>query len=192
MEAIQRRERKRWKGIKRQEVCGFTEMRSWDECDIPLYVALMREWTEEKGEQIWGLISTEVFKRPHKAFDLYALRSSIEERHKQLKECWRIKDFSSPDFNLDTTHVIFSLLTYTLIQLYLLRKNLQSLANKTIETLQQDERFGKDAIIVYAKNNFATFDTDDYTYILLTLKEPARAKLTKWVKVFKERKIRAP
>jgi hypothetical protein len=180
------------KVIKKQEVCGFSDMRSWDQCDIPLYIALMREWTEERGEQIWGLISTEVFKHPHKAFDLYTVRSSIEERHKQLKECWKIKEFSSPDFNLDTTHVIFSILTYTLIQIYLLRKNLQSLANKTITKLRQDERFGKDAIIVYAKNNFATFDTDDYTYILLTLKEPARARLTKWVKVFKKRKPRAP
>lgn len=177
---------------KRQEVCGFSDMTSWDECDIPLYVALMREWTREKGEQIWGLISTETFKRPHKAFDLYALRSSIEERHKQLKECWHIRDFSSPDFNLDTTHVIFTLLTYTLIQLYLLRKNLQSLANKTITTLRQDERFGKDAIIVYAKNHFATFDVNEFLYISLTLKGPGKVRLTKWVKAFRKRKIRAP
>ena len=123
---------------------------------------------------------------------MYALRTGIEERHKQLKECWNVKDFSSPDFNLDTTHVIFTLLTYTLIQLYLLRKSLQSLANKTITTLQQDERLGKDAVVVYAKNNFATFEVNEFAYILLTLKNAPKERLTKWVKLFKKRKPRAP
>ena len=179
---------KEGKIIKRQEVCGFSEMTSWEECKIPLYVALMKEWKKGEEEHIWGLISTKVFKHPHEAFDLYKLRTSIEERHKQLKECWNITKFKSPDFNLDTTHVIFTLLTYTLLQLYLSRKNLQNLANKTIETLKQEEKLGKNAVIVYAKDCFATFEVNEYTNILLALKEKPKIRLKNWNEAFMKRK----
>lgn len=84
------------------------------------------------------------------------------------------------------------LTVYSLIQMYLMRKQLQTLANKTINSLRQDERLGKDAVIVYAKGNFATFDVDEYSVILLQLKEPARKRLARWVKEFKARRIRAP
>lgn len=179
--------------IKRQEVCGFSEMTSWEECKVPLYVALMKEWKKGEKEHIWGLISTKVFEQPHKAFDLYKLRTSIEERHKQLKESWNITKFTSPDFNLDTTHVIFTLLTYTLLQLYLSRKNLRKLANKTIETLKQEEKFGNNAVIVYAKNCFATFSVKEYTKILLALEGKPKIRLKNWVEAFKKsEKNRSP
>ncbi|MCD6578022.1 transposase [bacterium] len=178
--------------IKRREVCGFAEMTSWEECKVPLYVALMKEWG--KGEEhIWGLISTKVFKQPHRAFDLYKLRTSIEERHKQLKESWNIVDFKSPDFNLDATHVIFTLLTYTLLQLYLSRKNLQKLANKTIDTLRKEEKLGNNAVIVYVKSYFATFSVREYTNILLALEKEPKIRLKNWNDAFmKDERKRSP
>ena len=183
---------KKGKIIKREEICGFSEITSWEKCNIPLYVALMKKWEKGEEEHIWGLISTKVFKQPHEAFDLYKLRPNIEERHKQLKECWNITKFTSPNFNLDTTHVIFTLLTYTLLQLYLSRKNLQKLANKTIETLKQEEKFGKNAVIVYAKDCFATFSVREYTRILLALEGKPKIRLKNWNEAFMKRKIRSP
>jgi hypothetical protein len=36
----------------------------------------------------------------------------------------------------------------------------EELATKTIESLRQEERLGKDAVIVYAEKYFAVFDVD--------------------------------
>jgi hypothetical protein len=74
-------------------------------------------------------------------------------------------------------HVFFVLLTYTLIQLYLKSTHQEEFAPQTIESLRQEERLGKDAVIFYAAKYFAVFDVDEYTEILLHLREGARLRL---------------
>lgn len=177
----------------REEITAVEELTTWESCDVPLYVALMRK-KDAKGKiiQQWGLASTHPFEDPAQAFDLYHKRAQIEERHKQLKLCWLLYKFTSPEFSLIMMHVVFTILVYSHIQMYLMRKQLQELANKTIDSLRQEERLGKDAVIVYSKGNFATFDVDEYSDILLNLQEPARKRLARWVKEFKSRRIRAP
>ena len=123
---------------------------------------------------------------------MYHKRTQIEERHKQLKLYWRLYKFTSPNFSLVMMHVVFTIMVYSLIQMYLMRKQLQDLANKTINTLRQEERLGRDAVIVYAKGNFATLDVDELCEILLTLEGAPRKRLTRWIKEFKSRRIRAP
>jgi hypothetical protein len=177
----------------REEVTGVEKLSSWGSCEVPIYVALMRRKDKEgKIVQKWGLASTRAFKNPAEAFKLYHKRTQIEERHRQLKLCWLLYKFTSPEFSLIVMHVVFTVLVYSLIQMYLMRKNLQQLANKTIDSLRQEERLGKDAVIVYSKGYFATLDIDELCDILLDLEEPARKRLSKWVKEFKSHKIRAP
>ena len=96
--------------------------------------------------------------------------------------------FSSPKFSLVTTHVVFVLLVYSLIQLYLKRKHLSDLANKTITTLRSEERLGKDAVIVYSREYFAVFDLDEYTDIIMKLEGAPRQRLRSWIKEFRKRK----
>lgn len=178
----------------REEITAAEELTTWESCEVPLYIALMRK-KDAKGNiiQQWGLASTHTFKDPAQAFDMYHKRTQIEERHKQLKLCWLLYKFTSPYFSLVMMHVVFTIMVYSHIQMYLMRKQLQELANKTINTLRQEERLGKDAVIVYAKGNFATFDVDEYTDILLNqLKGAAHKRLAKWIKEFKSRRIRAP
>jgi hypothetical protein len=43
----------------------------------------------------------------------------IEERIDQVKNCWWVGCFTTPNFHADVVHVFFVLLAYTLIQLYL-------------------------------------------------------------------------
>ena len=174
--------------LKKEEITAVRDITLWDNCKVPLYVALMRR-TDKNGEvEYWGLASTRFFKYPGEAFDLYHKRSQIEERHKQLKLCWLLYAFSSPKFSLVTTHVVFVLLVYSLIQLYLKRKHLSDLANKTITTLRSEERLGKDAVIVYSRENFAVFDLDEYTDIIMKLEEAPRQRLRSWIKEFRKRK----
>jgi nitric oxide reductase large subunit len=116
----------------------------------------------------------------------------IEERIDQVKNCWWVGCFTTPNFNADVVHVFFVLLVYTLIQLYLKATHHEELATRTIETLKQEERLGKDAVIVYAEKYFAVFDLDEYTDIILDLREKPRERMGRWIKKFRREKIRAP
>ena len=84
------------------------------------------------------------------------------------------------------SHITFSLLTYSLIQLYLNKAHLNKLANKTIASLKSEEQMGINSVIVYSGKYFAVFDLDDYTEIIVDLKEEARLRLQRWIKTFKK------
>ncbi|WP_176229996.1 hypothetical protein [Candidatus Hakubella thermalkaliphila] len=47
-------------------------------------------------------------------------------------------------------------------------------------------------MIVYAEKYFAVFDVDEYTDIIIHLREDARLRMSKWIKRFRRNKIRAP
>ncbi len=83
---------------------------------------------------------------------------------------------------------MFTLLTYTLIQLYLNKKHLSDLANKTGSSLKREEQMGTNSVIVYSGKYFAVFDLGDYTEEIAFLNDDARLKLQKWIKGFKQRK----
>lgn len=175
----------------REEVMGVGEITSWEGCDVPLYVVLVRE-RKGKEEMIWALVSTKAFRTPEQAREHYELRMQVEERIDQLKNCWLIGKFTSPNFNLDMAHVVFTLLVYSLLQMYLMREEMQDLAHKTIETLQQEERLGKNAVLVYARGHFGIFDLDEFMDMTLSIEGKPKERLHRWVKKFRAEKIRAP
>lgn len=180
------------KVIKREEVAGVGDIRMWDACDVPLYVAVMRTTHADGRVHHWALASSRAYRDPAQAFDHYKQRADIEERHRQLKGCWNLTRFSSTAFNLIAMHVTFILLVYTLVQLYLNNAKLSELANRTVETLRREEQLGLNAVIVYAGHFFATFDLDEYTDILLHLRPAPLARMRKWIKLFRQNKTRPP
>lgn len=171
----------------REEVTIVKDMQTYKGCDVPLHVSLMKVTGSDGSLHYWGLASSAQPKNANEAFDLYALRTEIEERHRQIKNVWNINAFTSPDKSLVEAHVLFTLLTYSLIQLYLTKTHLQELANKTITSLRNEERMGINSVIVYSGNYFTVFDLDDYSEILIDLKEEARIRFQKWIKQFKQR-----
>ena len=175
-----------------EEVAGVGEVESWESCQVPLYVGLVRTRKADGRTELWALASTRAFRDPREPRRLYTGRGQIEERIDQVKNCWWVGSFTTPNFNADTVHIIFVLLTYTLIQLYLKATHHEELATQTIETLKQEERLGKDAVIVYAEKYFAVFDLDEYTDIILDLREKPRERMRRWIKKFRREKIRAP
>jgi len=180
------------KVVEVEEVAGVGRVESWESCEVPLYVVLVRRTKSDGSSEIWALASTQEFVDPRVARKLYTGRMQIEERIDQIKNGWWVGSFATPNFNADAVHVFFVLLTYSLIQLYLKATHQEQLAPKTIEALKQEERLGKDAVIVYAERYFAVFDVDEYTEIILHLREEARLRLAKWLKRFRRNKIRAP
>jgi len=170
-----------------EEVTVVGEVKIWKGCEVALYVSLMRITGSDGSVRHWGLSSTFEPKTAREAFDLYALRTQIEERHRQIKNFWRINKFTSPDGALVEAHVLFTLLTYSLVQLYLNKNHLTAIANKTIQSLRSEEQMGINSVIVYSGAYFAVFDLQDYTEIIIDLNEEARSRLQKWIKVFRQR-----
>jgi len=80
---------------------------------------------------------------------------------------------------------MFTLLTYSLVRLYLNKKHLTALANKTITSLKSEEKVGVNSVIVYSGDYFAVLDLDDYTEIIADLKEEAKDRLKNWIDHFK-------
>jgi len=177
--------------VEKEEVMGVAKVTSWEDCEVPLYVVLVRE---SKGgeEKIWALVSTRQFRTAKEARELYELRMQVEERIDQLKNCWLIGKFTSPNFNLDLAQVVFTLLSYSLIQIYLMRKEMEDLANKTIDSLQQKERLGKNAVVMYAMGHFGIFDLDEFMAMTLSIEGKPKERLHRWLKKFRAEKIRAP
>jgi len=176
-----------------EEVCGIDNPGVWPECRVPLHVSLMRISGSDGSRRYWGLATTYKPRSAAEPFKTYAMRTAIEERHKQFKCSWNIAKFSSPDRSLVEAHVLFTLLTYSLVQLYLSKKHLSELADKTIDTLRQQERLGKDSVVVYGKQHFAVFDLDHYTSIIAHLQPQARDRLCAWLERFRENdKMRTP
>ena len=169
-----------------EEVTVVEDVEMWDGCVVPLHISIMRVTGSDGSVKYWGLVSTFKPKNTREAFELYELRSQIEERHRQIKNFWNINKFSSPHESLIEAHVMFILLTYSLIQLYLNKAHLNKLANKTISSLKSEEQMGINSVIVYSGRYFAVFDLDDYTEIIVDLKEEARLRLQKWIKAFKK------
>jgi hypothetical protein len=179
------------KVIEVEEVAHVGNIASWEACAVPLSVVLVRT-RNAQGSDLWALASTKAWKDPCLARKLYKGRTKIEERIDQIKNCWWVGCFTTPNFNADAVHVFFVLLVYTLLELYLKATHNEELAIRTIDTLKQEERLGKDAVIVYAEKYFAVFDLDECFEIVLDLKARPRERLRRWIKKFRKEKIRAP
>jgi hypothetical protein len=178
------------KVVKRSQVTLIPHLESWEECPIPLNMILTREENIKKNEiSHWGLITPGSIK-PCEGRERYALRSEIEERNKQLKHSWKLTAFTSPDYSLVISQIVFVTMAFSLVQLYISSKKLQNLAHRTMQTWRARELMGCDAVIVYYKNNFAIFDLIDYQTILLGLKEEPRRRLYR--KSLRLRKRRFP
>ncbi len=79
-----------------------------------------------------------------------------------------------------------------LIQLCLKATHHEEFATQTVETLKQEERLGKEAVIVYAEKYFAVFDLDEYMDTIIDLKPKPRERMRRWLKRFRRNDIRAP
>jgi len=168
---------KQGKVIEVEDVAAVGNIESWDRCEVPLSVVLIRARNADGQSTLWALASTKEYGNPRFALELYKDRTKIEEEIDQIKNCWWMECFTTPNFNADAVHVFFVLLVYTLVELYLKATHHEELATRTIETLTREERLGKDAVIVYAERYFGVFDLDECFEIILDLNAHPRKNL---------------
>lgn len=154
----------------------------WEACPVKQHATVLRQvaWDPKKErdeEHIWVLGSTRKYLHPKAAHSRYGLRTQIEERHRQLKLGWQIAKFPSPSPGLMESHLCFTWLTYSLLQMYLRRKDLQEKTHRMIQTLRQEEQLGGDAVLVYTENAYAALKLKDYMKIVLDIEGDPKKKL---------------
>ena len=165
-----------------EEVAVVKHMGLWDGCRVTLHTSLMRTTNHaKKTVSYWGLLSTFEPKTAKEPFEYYEMRTQIEEVNRQIKCFWHISRFTSPNRSLVEAHVLFTLLTYSLVQMHLSNIHCQQLANKTIETMKNEEHGGNKSVIVYHGGNFTVLDLTEYTGIIIKLENGPKERIMKWV-----------
>jgi hypothetical protein len=167
----------------------------WEECPVHLdiYVSKTKRWDEKKQkyeQYTWALAATKKYPSEKAAIERYGLRVIIEERNKQLKCSWNISNFPSPSKGLMETHVGFTLLSYSLLQLYLRRKDLKDITHRAIDTLKREERMGKNVVLVYAEDSFAVLDLDDCMLTIIDLEPGPQQKIRAIMQAQKEERLK--
>ena len=156
---------------------------SWDSCSVPLDLVVCRDIQAKSFDKAWGIISTaqNEVQAVH-AVKRYHIRIHIEERHRHLKCFWDLGKFTSPSFALVTNQIIFTALTYSLLQQQIFRQAKKAL-NKASKSRMLEELVPvSEHVILYTDNYYAVFDHLEYTDMVLTVPESSRAKLRKLIK----------
>jgi len=191
--AIVTREKKRQETIKRlkeqepspppeetivkREAATIGEFRSWSSCTVPLSVVANRETYADGHQKTWLLIDTKEVEDSSEASKEYHLRTTIEERHRQLKCFIDLTKFTSRAFSMVVNQVVFIMLSYNLLQLYLLRRGRKELNNKTLPHIRQQLLPSDNHIIVYFENYYGLFTPIEYTHIIASLEDKPRKKI---------------
>ena len=188
---LERLKDKPWKKVDENTLCYMAKkITSWSSCSTALNIILVKSTLKSGKVRLWSLATTKNYSDPCDAVKDYKLRWQIEERYKQIKDSWLNQGFNSTDFNLISAHIIFSILVYSLIQIYLNNKNLNSLANRTIDALKADERAGKNSVIMCAGKYYAAIDPDEGYYHVAFLEPDALNRFRKWITEFRKSKYK--
>lgn len=161
----------------RSEVAVVNALETFSTCPVPLDAVVNKEVYANGNEDYWVLLSTERIADPALGRMSYALRTTIEERHRQLKCFSDLEAFTSRSFNVIVNQVVFVLLTYSLLQWYLLRIGRKELNAKTRTRTLDLLRPTITVILIYYQNYVAYLGPLEHQELVLTLDEHARKKI---------------
>ena len=159
------------------ETAAIGQFTSWQSCTVPLSVVANRERYADGHEQIWLLIDTKEVHNPCQTRQDYHLRTATEERYRQLKCFADLTHFTSRAFSMVVNQVVFIMLSYNLLQLYLLRQARKELNKKTPPRIRQQLLPSDNHIIVYWQSYYGLFTPLEFAETIATLGEQARKKI---------------
>ena len=161
----------------RSEVAAVADLKTFTSCPVPIHAAVNREISSDGHAEYWVLLDTAPIPDARRARQEYALRTSIEERHRQLKCFSALEKFSSRAFPLVVNQVVFVLLMYSLLQWYWQRRGRADLLRRTRPQALAQLRPTLTVILLYHGNYVARLSPLEYQELLLTLKASARRKI---------------
>jgi hypothetical protein len=156
-------------------IARFANLTSWWECPVPLTGVYSRDVYADSHETGWLVVTTNADWSARRVRDLYGLRTDIEERHRQVKCFWDLTRFHSTARSLVVSQTVFVCMTYSLLQLHLLRQGLQELNRRTEATTRRLLPDG-DRVVIYRQQYFAFFTLMEHMELTLSLEEKARRK----------------
>ena len=159
------------------EIAAVSRVETFSSCPIPLDVLVNRESYADGHRDYWVLLDTAPIRNPARTRQAYGLRTSIEERHRQRKCFSDLESFPSRAFSLVVHQVVFVLLTYSLLQWFLLRRGRQELNPKTRTRTLELLRPTLTLILLYYQNYMAFLTPLQHQELVLTLNESARKKI---------------
>lgn len=161
----------------KREAAVIGQFRSWSSCTVPLSVVANREHYADGHEEMWLLIDTKEVQDPTKTHQEYHLRTATEERYRQLKCFSDLTNFTSRAFSLVVNQVVFIMLSYNLLQFYLLRQGRKELNKKTLPRIRQQLLPSDNHLIVYWQSYYGLFAPLEFVEIIATLGEEPRKKI---------------
>jgi Transposase DDE domain len=156
-------------------IARFPGLTSWWECPVPLTGVYSRDQYADRHEEGWLLVTTNENWTARRVRDLYGLRTDIEERHRQVKCFWDLTRFHSTAWSLVVTQLVFVCLTYSLLQMHLLRQGHEELNRRTWPTGRRLLPDG-DRVMIYRQQSFAFFTLLEHMEMTLSLEGKARRK----------------
>jgi len=165
------------KVVVRSEVAVVEKVESFSTCSVALNVVVNREIYGDGHHEYWVLLDTAPVSEPGRVRQDYMLRTHIEERHRQLKCFSDLEAFTSRAFSLVVHQVVFVLLTYSLLQWFLLRSGRKELNPRTRTRIMQLLRPTVTVIVLYYQNYVAYLSPLEHQELVLTLDEEARKKI---------------
>jgi len=165
------------KVVVRSEVAVVEEVESFSTCPVALNAVVNREIYGDGHHEYWVLLDTAPVSEPGRVRQDYTLRTHIEERHRQLKCFSDLEAFTSRAFSLVVHQVVFVLLTYSLLQWFLLRIGRKELNPRTRTRIMQLLRPTVTVIVLYYQNYVAYLSPLEHQELVLTLDEEARKKI---------------
>jgi len=154
-------------------VARFPGLTSWWDCPVPLTGVYSRDVYADGHEDGWLVVTTNEDWSAHHVRDLYGLRTDIEERHRQVKCFWDLTRFYSTAWSLVVSQLVFVCLTYSLLQVHLLRQGHQELNRRTWPTSRRLLPDG-DRVIIYRQQCFGFFTLLEHMELTLSLEGKAR------------------
>jgi hypothetical protein len=161
----------------RSEVAAVADLQTWTSCPVPLQAVVNREVYSDGHREYWVLLDTASHLHPLATRQEYALRTSIEERHRQLKCFSDLAGFTSRRFSLVVNQVVFVLLMYSLLQWYWQRIRRPEFNARTMARALDQLRPTMTVILIFYQGYVARLDPLAYQELLLTLEEEARRKI---------------
>ena len=156
-------------------IARFPGLTSWWDCPVPLTGVYSRDIYADGHEEGWLLVTTNADWSARRVRDLYALRTDIEERHRQVKCFWDLTRFHSTARSLVVSQTVFVCMTYSLLQIHLLTQGHQELNRRTWPTGHRLLPDG-DRVIIYRQQSFAFFTLLEHTEMTLSLEGKARRR----------------
>ena len=156
-------------------IARFPSLTSWSDCPVPLTGVYSRDVYADGHEDGWLVVTTNEDWPAQQVRNLYGLRTDIEERHRQVKCFWDLTRFQSTAWSLVGNQLVFVCLTYSLLQIHLLRQGHQELNRRTRPTTRRLLPDG-DRVIIYRQQCFGFFTLLEHMEMTLSLEGKARRR----------------